>query len=176
MLLKLRGDSVGILCDLLSDGREAELLIAATKSRHQRVQIGVAKEAMEVRGRFANAGGHPAHHHLPTAPALDVPFDASSATEETLDRVGRRERSPQAGRQGETEDRERFLEPFPDTLSGPGRVGLQPAGQILEQAHRGLEIGTLIGAANQGARPGPLPLRQMVEDVAQLVDFMPTSA
>ena len=48
---------------------------------------------------------------------------------------------------------------------------VETAGEVSQQPRRGLDVLTLIGALEDRQYPGPLTLRQMVEDVAGLVDL-----
>ena len=48
---------------------------------------------------------------------------------------------------------------------------VETAGEVSQQPRRGLDVLTLIGALEDRQYSGPLTLRQMVEDVAGLVDL-----
>ena len=74
LLLKLGGGSGDILRDLLLLDRssEAEALISGTESRDQLRHISMSLQAPEACGRFEDAGGGPAQHHLAAPPALHV--------------------------------------------------------------------------------------------------------
>ncbi len=52
-----------------------------------------------------------------------------------------------------------------------GMLLVETAGEVSQQPRRGLDVLTLIGALEGRQYPGPLTLRQMVEDVAGLVDL-----
>ena len=50
-------------------------------------------------------------------------------------------------------------------------LSFEATGEVPEQPRRGLHVLALIGPPEDGLHPGPLALRQMVEDVAGLVDL-----
>ena len=52
-----------------------------------------------------------------------------------------------------------------------GMLLVETAGEVSQQPRRGLDVLALIGALEGRQYPGPLTLRQMVEDVAGLVDL-----
>ena len=77
-------------------------------------------------------------------------------------------------RRGERPQRQhghRLLEPFAHTGRRAGMLLVETAGEVSQQPRRGLDVLTLIGALEGRQYPGPLTLRQMVEDVAGLVDL-----
>ena len=98
-----------------------------------------------------------------------MPFHVTSTADQTLGRVGARERPPQAVGQIEPEHRERFVEAFPDALGRTGMIGRESPREVGEEATGRGDIGTAIRAVQNRLHPGPLPLRQMIKDVAQLV-------
>jgi hypothetical protein len=129
----------------------------------------MALQSTESLHGFEDTGGDPAEHHLPSAPALHVPFDVPRAAEETLRRVGGGQRATQSGGEIEAQDGEGFFQAFPDARRGTGILGLQPPRQVLEQPVRHLEVDALIGATHDRLDPGALAIPEMVEDVAHLV-------
>ena len=126
-------------------------------------------QSTEAFDRFEYACGDPAYHHLPTAPALHVPFHVSSTADQTLGRVGGRQRPPEGVGQIESEHRECFIEAFTDALGRTGMIGLESPCEVGEKATGRAHVGTARGAVQDRLRPGPLALRQVIEEVAQLV-------
>jgi hypothetical protein len=90
------------------------------------------------------------------------------AADQAVDRVGRREGLAQAIGQVEREHGERLVEAFTDARRGTRRAILESSYQILEQAARGRNLRLLVGPGDR-ADPWTLPLRQMLQDVSQLV-------
>ena len=71
------------------------------------------------------------------------------------------------------EDGQRFVQPFPDATGGAGIFVLQALGELREEPRRRLHVACLIGAPHDRLDPRDLALRQVVEDVAELVDLAP---
>ena len=69
-------------------------------------------QATDALNRLEDAGRHAAQHHLPTTPPLDVAFHQPHTANETLCRVGGRERPAQPRRELESEDGEGLVESF----------------------------------------------------------------
>ena len=63
----------------------------------------------------------------------------------------------------------RFVQPFSDAAGGAGIVVLQARGEIREEPRRRLHVTRLIGPSHNRLDPRALALRQVVEDVAELV-------
>ncbi len=71
------------------------------------------------------------------------------------------------------EDGQRFVQPFPDATGGAGIFVLQALGELREEPRRRLHVARLIGAPHDRLDPRALALRQVVEDVAELVALAP---
>ena len=78
-LLEFGGGSGEILRDLLHlrSVSEVEALISGAEGRDQLQHISISCQAPEPLGRFEDAGGDPAQHHLAAPPALHVAFDVA---------------------------------------------------------------------------------------------------
>ena len=139
--------------------RKPELLIARTQGRDQFRHFVVTFQATEAFDSFEDAGGDPAYHHLPVAPALDVPLHRTGATDETLCSIGRAQRSTQRRRQTKTDDRQRFIESFTQTFGGAGMIGLELARQALQLPFGDRDIVAVIGALQLRLHPRALALR-----------------
>jgi hypothetical protein len=83
---------------------------------------------------------------------------------------GLSERVPEAIRETECEDGERLVESFADARRRTWIAILKASRHILEQASRRRDLRLLVGAGDDRADPGTLPLRQMLEDVSEFVD------
>ena len=81
-----------------------------------------------------------------------------------------------AVREAEREHGERLVEAFADARGSARIAVLETPGQVLQQAARRRDVGLLVGAGDDRPNPRTLSLRQMLEDVPELVDLMPTSA
>ena len=158
-LLEFGGGSGEILRDLLH--------LRSVSERH----ICISLQAPEPLGRFEDAGGDPAQHHLAAPPALHVAFDVAGPADAALDGVGRGQRALETRREAKRQHGHRLLEPFTHTGRRAGMLLVETAGEVSQQPRRGLDVLTLIGALEGRQYPGPLTLRQMVEDVAGLVDL-----
>ena len=88
-----------------------------------------------------------------------------------IDGVGRGQRALETRREAQRQHGHRLLEPFAHTGRRAGMLLVETAGEVSQQPRRGLDVLTLIGALEGRQYPGPLTLRQMVEDVAGLVDL-----
>ena len=79
-LLEFGGGSGEILRDLLHlrSVSEAEALISGAEGRDQLRHISTSLQAPEPLGRFEDAGGDPAQHHLAAPPTLHVAFDVAA--------------------------------------------------------------------------------------------------
>ena len=172
-LLEFCGGSGEILRDLLHlrSVSEAEALISGAEIRDQLRHICMSLQAPEPLGRFEDAGGDPTQHHLAAPPALHVAFDVAGPADEALDGVGRGQRALETRREAKRQHGHRLLEPFAHTGRRAGMLLVETAGEVSQQPRRGLDVLTLIGALEGRQYPGPLTLRQMVEDVAGLVDL-----
>ena len=146
-------------------------MIASAKGGDELRHILVAFQSAEALDGFEDAGGGPSQHHLSATPPLDVPLHVPGAADQTLDRVGRRERLPEAIGEAEREDGEGLVESFTHARRGTRIPVLESSRQILQETTRRCDLGLLVGARDDRADPGPLPLRQMVQDVAELVDL-----
>ena len=69
----------------------------------------------------------------------------TSPADETLGRIGGRERPPQAVGQIEPEHRERFVETFTDALGRTGMMRLESTREVGEKATSGSDVDTAIG-------------------------------
>ena len=78
-LLEFGGGSGEILRDLhhLRSVSEAEAVISGAEGRDQLRHISMSLQAPELLGRFEDAGGDPAQHHLAAPPAFNVAFDVA---------------------------------------------------------------------------------------------------
>ena len=161
---------------ILFTSDKSQLTIARTKRGDEPGHVSISLQSSEALHGFEDARRHPPKHHLSAAPALDVALNVPRATEQTLRRVGGRQRAPQPDGQIEGEHGEGFLQAFTDALGGAGMLGVQPTREILQQSLRDPEIGALIRAPQDRLGPGALPISEMVENVAGLVHLMPTSA
>ena len=172
-LLEFGGGSGEILRDLLHlrSVSEAEALISGAEGRDQLRHISTSLQAPEPLGRFEDAGGDPAQHHLAAPPALHVAFDVAGPADEALGGVGRGQRALETRREAKRQHGHRLLEPFAHTGRRAGMLLVETAGEVSQQPRRGLDVLALIGALEDRQYPGPLTLRQMVEDVAGLVDL-----
>ena len=94
-LLEFGGGSGEILRDLLHlrSVSEAEALISGAEGRDQLWHISMSLQAPEPLGRFEDAGGDPAQHHLAAPPALHVAFNVAGPADEALGGVGRGQRA-----------------------------------------------------------------------------------
>src|SRR5207344_1847673 len=70
------------------------------------------------------------------SPSLSVATDATHGPHHVLDRVGACERAWQLCRQSEAIDSQHFIEPCKDAGSDTGRLLVEPAGEITQQALR----------------------------------------
>ena len=61
-------------------------------------------------------------------------------------------------RETQREDGERLIEPFAPALGRAGMLRLQALREIHEQPLGRLDVGTLVGAAQNRLRPRPLPV------------------
>ena len=167
------GGSGEILRDLLHlrSVSEAEALISGAEGRDQLRHISTSLQAPEPLGRFEDAGGDPAQYHLAAPPALHVAFDVAGPADEALGGVGRGQRALETRREAKRQHGHRLLEPFAHTGRRAGMLLVETAGEVSQQPRRGLDVLALIGALEDRQYPGPLTLRQMVEDVAGLVDL-----
>ena len=177
-LLEFGGGSGDILRDLLHlrSVSEAEALISGAEGRDQLRHISMSLQAPEPLGRFEDAGGDPAQHHLTAPPALHVAFDVAGPADKALDGVGRGQRALETRREAQRQHGHRLLEPFAHTGRRAGMLLVETAGEVSQQPRRGLDVLALIGALEGRQYPGPLTLRQMVEDVAGLVDLAALAA
>lgn len=73
----------------------------------------------------------------------------------------------------QAEHGERFIETFTDALGGAGMIGVESPREIRQEATSRGDVGAAIGPVQDGLRPRLLALRQVIEDVAQLVDGFP---
>lgn len=71
----------------------------------------------------------------------------------------------------QAEHGERFIETFTDALGGAGMIGVESPREIRQEATSRGDVGAAIGPVQDGLRPRLLALRQVIEDVAQLVDL-----
>jgi hypothetical protein len=136
-LLKFSGGSVDILRDVLHCHCDAELLIASAKAGQELRHILVAFQSAEGLHRFENGGGGPSQRHLASAPPFDVPLYMPRAADQAFDRIGRRERLPEAIRQAEREDGEGFVEAFTHARGGTGILVLEASREILQETTSG---------------------------------------
>ena len=100
-LLEFGGGSGDILRDLLHlrSVVEAEALISGAEGRDQLRHGSMSLQAPEPLGRFEEAIGDPAQHHLAAPPALHVAFDVAGPADEALGGVGRGPRAPETRRE-----------------------------------------------------------------------------
>ena len=81
-------------------------------------------QAPEPLGRFEDAGGDPAQHHLAAPPALHVAFDVAGPADEALDGVGRGQRALETRREAQRQHGHRLLEPFAHSACRNGHSAL----------------------------------------------------
>src|SRR6202023_3460926 len=103
----------------------------------------------------------PAQHHLATTPAFDVPLHVPGAGDQTLDRIGRGERLPEAIREAELDHGERLVESFADARRGTRIAILKASRQLLQQAARRCDLRLLVSAGDDRPHPRTLALWQM---------------
>ena len=147
-LLEFGGGSGDILRDLLHLRivSEAEALISRAEGRDQLRHISMSLQAPKPLGRFEDAGGDPAQHHLAASPALHVAFDVAGPADEALDGVGRGQRALETRREAKRQHGHRLLEPFAHTGRRAGMLLVETAGEVSQQPRRGLDVLALIGA------------------------------
>ena len=146
-------------------------MIAGTKCRDESGHVGLPLQTPEALDGFEHARRDPAQHHLPATPALYIPLHVSGATQQTLGGIGRPQRSLEARREVEAEDRQRLGEPFVDAAGGTRMLVVEVLREVGEQSAGDLDVGRQIRPSDDGLHPRPLPLRQVVEDVPQFMDL-----
>ena len=129
-LLEFGGGSGDILRDLLHlhSVFEAEALISGAEGCDQLRHISMSHQAPEPLGRFEDAGGDPAQHHLAAPPALHVAFDVAGSADEALGGVGRGQRALETRREAKRQHGHRLLEPFAHTGRRAGMLLVETAG------------------------------------------------
>jgi len=171
-LLKLGGGFGDILRDLLLHRiTEAKALVSGAEGRDELRHVRMPLQTPKALGRFEDAGGDPAQHHLAAPPARDVTLHLTGPADKALDGVGRSERALKPGREVQRQDGHRLLEPFPHTGCCAGMLPVEAAREVPQQPRRGCDIRALIRPPEDRLHPGLLPLWQVVEDVAGLVDL-----
>ena len=130
-LLEFGGGSGEILRDLLHlrSVSEAEALISGAEGRDQLRHISMSLQAPEPLGRFEDAGGDPAQHHLAAPPALHVAFDVAGPADEALGGVGRGQRALETRREAQRQHGHRLLEPFAHTGRRAGMLNGRDGGR-----------------------------------------------
>ena len=78
----------------------------------------MAFQSAETLHGFEHGGGGPSQDHVAAAPSFDVPLHVPRAADQAFDRVGRRNRLPEAIGQAEREDGEGVVEAFTDARRG----------------------------------------------------------
>ena len=145
------------------------MLIASTKRGHEPRHILVALQSAKTLHGFEDGSRGPSERHVPPTPPFDVPLHMPRTADETFDRVGRRERLSEAIGQTKCEDGEGIVEAFTDARCGTEISLLESSREILQETPSRGDVDLLGGARDDRARPEPLPLRQMLQDVAELV-------
>jgi hypothetical protein len=151
-------------------------LIASAQASDELRHILVAFQSAETLHGFENGGSGPSQDHVSAAPPFDVPLHVPRAADQAFDRIGRRDRLPEAIGQAEREDGEGVVEAFTDARRGTWIPVLESTRQIVQETTSGGDLDVPVGARDDRADPGPLAFREMLQDVSQLVDLMPTSA
>ena len=103
-------------------------------------QLAAAAQLAHAGGRVAERAGHPAQHHLPVAPALDVAGVAGHRAVQVLDGVGRAQRAVRRPGDAQCLDGQRLLEALAQTGRGTGVPGLQRRCQTPELLARQIGV------------------------------------
>src|SRR6185295_11186906 len=134
-------------------------------------QIPVALDATEALLSLEDSGDRPAQDHRSSLPALDTASQVLQRTVQVLDGIGRAKATSERRRNAQLENRQGFLQAFPQRCRG-ARVHLF---QLRRQAQQAFAC--LLGRPrspclpNRSTHPRVLTFGQMIEHVAQLVDL-----
>ena len=91
-------------------------------------------QSPEALGGLHHAGGGPSERHAGVAPAFDVAADPPDGAVHVLDDVGAGKRAPEFQGQAEAAYRQDFIQPLEDARGHAGRLALEPAGEVFDQA------------------------------------------
>src|ERR1700728_234255 len=135
--------------------------------RHTRMPAQLA----EGLGCLDEGDSKPAKNHLAAVPLRNVVRRLANATVEELDRVRRRQSAREALGEIEAHHRERLVETLAERRGGGGMLAFQLASEPLEHALGARRVATLVRRRDRASRVAPHALREMVLDVALLVNL-----
>src|SRR5882672_8167173 len=136
-------------------------------------QITIAFHPAEALLRFTQSGDDPTQGHEATPPALYVPGDPADCPLSVLNRVRGPESPMQRTVDAESQDGECFVQAFLDGTGGAGMFAPELRREVFESAVGPIDAVAGPGAVHCGLHPGFLPLRQVLQDVAELVNLTP---
>src|SRR6516225_11816698 len=148
--------------------RESELLIAGAQRGDQLRHIAESLQPPESFDRLEDTRGHPAEHHLPTAPAFDVPFHVPRAADQALGGIGRDQRPLQPVRQPQAHHRQRFFKPFAYAFSRTWILAVQSPREIVQKPPRRRHVAPRRSPENR-LNPRALALRQVIQHIPRFV-------
>ena len=117
-----------------------------------------------------HAGGGPAQHHLPVAPAGEVTVRGSGDGDHRFDRVGAGQRLRGGAGDAEAGDGEQLRQTLPQGGGRAGVLALQRRGEGLGVTQPGRGVRVVQRTHELGVDPAALVLGQMLGDVPSLVD------
>src|SRR3989442_5524527 len=121
--------------------------------------------------RLHECGRAPALSHRPPSPSLHSPRQAPESSIEVLDWVRRAERLQQPATHTKVDHSHGLLEPLTERRCRPRVSLIELRGEILQLSAPLLRRLRGPGPPDLGPHPAPLPLGQMIEHVADLVDL-----
>src|SRR5262249_53980559 len=156
------------LCDLLPavDDR-------AVERADEGGEITVTTQPAEAAARLLQAGSDPADEHAAVTPAADIVDEVPDAAVEILDRVRAAQRAVQRPGHAQALQREGFVQPFAQGGRGTGVGVVEPGGELQEAALGERGVREDVGMVDHAAHAGPHRPREMLEDVAALMDLPP---
>jgi len=130
----------------------------------------VTFDATELALGTHQTGNAPTLPHVAVTPAFHTTGDILRHTEGRLDRVRRGQGATQQLRYAQTDYRERFLHPFPETRCGIRVQPLQPAGCGLQPLESPVVVRFMVGRVELPRELLPVLLRQVLLDIPLLVE------
>src|SRR6478672_11705984 len=133
----------------------------------------VALDAAEGAFGVEHAGRGPAQNHLPVTPTGYIAIGRFGDGDHRFDGVGRGQRPGEAAVEAQPADGEHLLQPLPQRRGRTGMTLLQLRGKAFGIAQPGVGVGMVERLNQLGVHPRLLFVRQVISDVAPLMQSAP---
>src|SRR5687768_10707846 len=151
--------------------RQSETLITSAERVDEGTHVLVSATPLETFRGLDDPSHRPAQHHVPTAPARDVPMHSAEAADEILDCVRGAQRAPQGVTDVEREYGQCLIETFAETRRRTGIRVVELSCECLQLPARGGGVCTAIRTLQRRPCRALTARGQIAEHVAEFVDL-----